>query len=49
MAMQTIAEIQAVVAELAEKYGAERVFLFGSAARGEMNAVSDIDLRIRSG
>ena len=49
MAMQTIAEIQAVVAELAEKYGADRVFLFGSAARGEMNAVSDIDLRIDKG
>ena len=47
--MASLAEIQAVVAELAEKYGAERVYLFGSYARGDMNEESDIDLRVDKG
>ena len=42
----TIAEIQATVARLAKEYGAERVYLFGSYARGDMTEGSDIDLRI---
>ena len=49
MAIYTLPEIQSVVSELAEKYGAKRVYLFGSYARGDMNENSDIDLRIDKG
>lgn len=42
-------EIQTVVSRLAAKYGAQRVYLFGSYARGDMNSASDIDLRIDKG
>lgn len=49
MAIYTLPEIQSVVSELAEKYGARRVYLFGSYARGDMNENSDIDLRIDKG
>ena len=45
----TISEIKAVVAELAQKYGAQRIYLFGSYARGDMTQTSDIDLRIDKG
>lgn len=48
-AKHSIAEIRDIVAPLAEKYGAERVFLFGSYARGDMTGTSDIDLRIDKG
>ena len=34
---------------LAKKYGAERIYLFGSYARSDMNDRSDIDLRIDKG
>ena len=46
MAGHTIPEIKSVVSELAQKYGAQRIFLFGSYARGDMAPTSDIDLRI---
>ena len=49
MVGHTIAEIKSVVSELAQKYGAQRVFLFGSYARGDMEPTSDIDLRIDKG
>ena len=49
MARPTISEIQAVVEPLAKKYGAQRVYLFGSYARGDMTDQSDIDLRIDKG
>ncbi len=35
--------------ELAQKYGAQRIYLFGSYARGDMTETSDIDLRIDKG
>lgn len=41
--------VRAVVGKLAKQYGAERVYLFGSCARGEMTKDSDIDLRIDKG
>lgn len=47
--MATLADIQSVVSRLAAKYGAQRVYLFGSYARGDMNSGSDIDLRIDKG
>lgn len=45
----TIAEIQNLIAPVARRYGVERVFLFGSYARGEATPGSDIDLRVDSG
>lgn len=45
----TISEIKEIVSSLAKKYGAERVYLFGSYARGDMDSSSDIDLRIDKG
>ncbi len=51
MAVPTISEIQAIVSDLAAQYGAERVYLFGSYARGSisMTETSDVDLRIDKG
>ncbi|MCM1234002.1 MAG: nucleotidyltransferase domain-containing protein [Ruminococcus flavefaciens] len=49
MALHTISEIQQIVAVLAKQYGAQRVYLFGSYARGDMTDASDIDLRIDKG
>ena len=34
---------------MAEQYGAQRIYLFGSCARGDMTDSSDIDLRIDKG
>ena len=45
----TIPQIKSVVSDCAARYGAERVFLFGSYARGEMTEESDIDLRLDKG
>ena len=45
----TIEEIKAVVEPIARKYGVERVYLFGSYARGVVNENSDIDLRVDKG
>lgn len=42
-------EIQSVVSRLGYQYGAERIYLFGSYARGDMTDASDIDLRIDKG
>jgi predicted nucleotidyltransferase len=47
--MTTIQDIQQIVSRLAKEYGAERVYLFGSYARGEATEQSDIDLRIDKG
>ena len=43
------AELKAVVSDLAQRYGAERVYLFGSYARGDATEARDIDLRIDKG
>ena len=42
-------EIREIVSKLAAQYGAERVYLFGSCARGDMTDSSDIDLRMDKG
>ena len=47
--LRSISEIRAIVSPLAEQYGADRVFLFGSYARGDANSDSDVDLRIDKG
>lgn len=48
-AQYSIAQLRDIIAPLAESYGAERVYLFGSYARGDMTDTSDIDLRIDKG
>ena len=45
----SVEEIKAIVAVLAAQYGADRIYLFGSCARGDMTDSSDIDLRIDKG
>ena len=45
----TIEEIKAIVEPIARKYGVEHVYLFGSYARGEATANSDVDLRVDKG
>lgn len=45
----SVEEIKAIVAVFAAQYGADRVYLFGSYARGDADADSDIDLRIDKG
>ena len=49
MNVRTLSEIQSIVVQLAQQYGAERIYLFGSYARGDMTNSSDIDLRIDKG
>ena len=45
----TIDEIKNIVAPIAKAYGVQRVFLFGSYARGEATKNSDVDLRVDKG
>ena len=47
--LYTVPELRAIVAPLAQRYGAERIYLFGSYARGDAAEGSDIDLRIDKG
>ena len=47
--MPVSTELKAAVSRLARQYGAERVYLFGSFARGDATEASDIDLRIDKG
>lgn len=49
MAVNTLTEIRDIVSRLAAQYGAKRVYLVGSYARGDMTSSSDIDLRIDKG
>ena len=45
----SVEEIKTIVSSFAHQYGASRIYLFGSYARGDANANSDIDLRIDKG
>ena len=47
--MPELTMIKNIVSEYAEKYGADKVSLFGSYARGDMTENSDIDLLIEKG
>jgi predicted nucleotidyltransferase len=39
-------EIQSITTQLIEKYGPEKIILFGSAARGEYDQTNDLDFLI---
>ena len=45
----SISDIQAIINPIARAYGAERIWLFGSYARGDARPDSDVDLRIDRG
>ena len=45
----TFQDIRSAVRSLAERYGMDRVYLFGSQARGDAGPKSDVDLRIEPG
>jgi hypothetical protein len=45
----TVEDLRTIVAPIAARYGVARVYLFGSYARGEANAESDVDLRVDKG
>ena len=45
----SVDELQIRIAPIAMKYGVERVYLFGSYAKGSATAKSDVDLRIDKG
>ena len=45
----SIEEIRRIVVPIAIKYDVDRIFLFGSYARGEANSASDIDFVIDKG
>ena len=47
--MNSAADIQRIVSPIAARYGVNRVYLFGSYARGENTPSSDVDLRIDKG
>jgi len=47
--MPSFDEIKQIVTALGNQYGIERVFLFGSYARGDNTENSDIDFRIDKG
>lgn len=42
----TIDDLQRIIAPIAEQYGLRVLYVFGSYARGEANADSDIDLLV---
>ncbi|MCD8067270.1 MAG: nucleotidyltransferase domain-containing protein [Oscillospiraceae bacterium] len=44
-----IDELRSIIAPIARRYGVQRVILFGSYARGEATAQSDVDLLIFGG
>ena len=44
-----IGNLSKLIAPIAEKYGVERVYLFGSRARGDYSDESDYDLSIDQG
>ena len=47
--MLTVDEIRQAAQELGAQYGVEHIYLFGSYARGEATADSDVDLRLDKG
>jgi uncharacterized protein len=46
MAVDFDKEIQSITKQLIQKYGPEKIILFGSAARGDSDQISDLDFLI---
>ena len=42
-------QLSQVISPIAQKYDAKRIYLFGSFARGDATADSDVDLRLEMG
>ena len=42
----SINELKSIVAPIAEQHGVERIYLFGSYARGDFHIDSDVDIMI---
>lgn len=49
MALYSIEELRSIVSPIAQAHGVASVSLFGSYARGQANANSDVDLKIEKG
>ena len=47
--LYTLEEIREKVKPIADAYGVERIYLFGSYARGEATSESDLDFRVDKG
>lgn len=47
--MYTIGELKSIISPIALKHGVKRVAVFGSVARGDAHADSDVDLLIEKG
>lgn len=47
--VHSVQQLSQVISPIAQKYDAKRIYLFGSFARGEANADSDVDLRLEMG
>lgn len=47
--MYALDEIRRIAGEIAKRHGVERMFLFGSYARGDAKPGSDLDFRIDKG
>jgi len=47
--MYTVNDIKRIAGEIAKRHGVERMFLFGSYARGDAMPGSDLDFRIDKG
>ena len=45
----TVSEIRQIAAPIAARYGVDRMYLFGSYARGDNTPRSDVDLRVDKG
>ena len=45
----SVGDLRAIIAPIAARHGVDRVYLFGSYARGEATENSDVDLRVDKG
>ena len=45
----SVGDLRAIIAPIAARHGVERIYLFGSYARGEATPSSDLDFRIEKG
>ena len=45
----SVGDLRAIIAPIAARHGVERIYLFGSYARGEATSSSDLDFRVDKG